>query len=35
MKAGICHPPFIPPFTNIRDLLRIGAEVSVKLIAEL
>jgi hypothetical protein len=35
MKAGIHHPPFIPPLADIHDLFRISAEISFKLVAEL
>ena len=35
MKVGIHHPPFIPPLADIRDLFRIGAKISFKLVAEL
>jgi hypothetical protein len=35
VKAGIHYPLFIPPFADICDLLRIGAEVSIKLVTEL
>lgn len=30
MKVGICCSPFIPSFADIHDLLRIGAEVLIK-----
>jgi hypothetical protein len=35
MKARECYPPFIPPRTDISNLLRIRAEVTLKLITEL
>jgi hypothetical protein len=34
MKARICHPPFIPPLTDIRDLLGVRAEISIKFVPE-
>ena len=34
VKARICHPSFIPPLTNIRNLLGISAKVSVEFVTE-
>ena len=34
VKARIRHPLFIPPLTNICNLLRIGAKVLVEFITE-
>lgn len=35
MKAGICHPPFVPPLAYIYDLLRVGAEISIEFVTQL
>jgi len=35
MKAGICHPPFVPPLAYIYDLLRVGAEILIEFITQL